>query len=110
MNNGAVLPSKFSALEAFSDWIIPTEQARSVARLESDMARIQAFYDAVLPRGEEILTYLDAFKLDDLPDPEQNLMTLMLSFAEIANAVELFHQPSVVDGFDPRRFHPVHEF
>ena len=42
--------------------------------------------------------------------PEQNLLNLTLSLAEVANAVELFKtQPGVIYGFDPERFLAMHE-
>ena len=34
---------------------------------------------------------------------------LTLSLAEVAPAVEKFNQPTVIDGFDFKRFVPVHD-
>jgi hypothetical protein len=105
----AVLPEKFEDLEPFVAWSLPTERERNRKRLASSMAEIQAFYDAILPRGEAIIEYLNQFALEEMPMKEKRLFYLVLSLAEVANAVELFKQPGVIDGFDPERFLPMHE-
>jgi hypothetical protein len=37
------------------------------------------------------------------------LFLLSLSLAEVAPAIENFNQPSVIDGYDFKRFIPVHD-
>ena len=44
-----------------------------------------------------------------MPADAQRLLHLTFSLAEVSTAVELFKQPSVVDGYDARRFVPVHK-
>ena len=41
------LPAEFADLEPFSEWCLPTEAQRYAKRLDSSMAQMQAFYDAV---------------------------------------------------------------
>jgi hypothetical protein len=77
---------------------------RSDKRQTSTMVEIKAFYDAMLARMEEILPYLEQFPLDKMPEDAQRLFYLTLSLAEVAPAVELFGQPSVIDGYDIKRF------
>jgi Protein of unknown function (DUF4065) len=72
-------------------------------RLASTMAELRSFYDAILPRIDAILAYLNDFRLDRLPAEAQALLHLSLSLAEVAPAVELFGQPEVPDGYDSRR-------
>ncbi len=103
------LPPQFADLEPFVDWSLPTENTRLEKRLTSTMDEIRAFYDAFLPRATEALTYLNDFALNDMPDAEQHLFRLTLSFIEAANAVEVFQQQAVVDGFPPERFLPMPE-
>ena len=64
------LPEQFADLEPFAQtWALPTGSERYQRRLDSTMAEIQAFYDAVIARGEEALTYLEQFEdLDEMPD------------------------------------------
>ena len=101
-----VLPEPFADLERFVGWALATETERSRKRQSSAMAEIQALYDAMLPRMEAILEYLDPFPLDAMPVEAQRLLHLTLSLAEVAPAVELFKQPSVVDGYDIARLIP----
>jgi len=104
------LPDQFSALEQFAaTWSLPTERERSRRRLTSTMPDIQAFYEAILPRAGAIIEYLNGFALDEMPVRERALFHMLLPLAEVANAVEIFQQPQVTDGFDPERFIPMHE-
>lgn len=104
----AALPKKFKDLEKWTDWSLATEIERSDKRQASTMEDIQAFYDAMLARMEEVLPYLEKFSLDELPENAKRLFHLTLSLAEVAPAVEQFGQPSVVDGYDIKRFTPHH--
>lgn len=105
-----LLPRQFQDLEKFIPWALPTERARNRKRLASDMDEIREFYDTMLARVEPALEYLNGFPIDAMPEPEQRLLELTFSLAEVANAVELFKtQPGVIDGFDTERFLLIHE-
>ena len=101
-----LLPLAFAELEPFVDWSLATESERLQKRLDSSMDEIRAFYSAMLGRIEEMLEYLNGFPLDQLNEPEQRLMNMTLSLAEIWVAVELYNQPDHPFGFDMRRFVP----
>jgi hypothetical protein len=105
----SLLPVEFSGLEALIEWSLPTERQRNAKRLSSSMNEIKRFYDTILPQAEAILAYLDRFPLDEMPDQDRHLLYLVLSLAEVANAVELFKNPAVIDGFDPTRIALMHE-
>jgi hypothetical protein len=98
------LPSGFSDLERFADWMLSTSVERNSKRLRSSMDEINALYNALLPKLEEILAYLDKFSLEEMPQDAQRLLFLSLSLAEVSIAVELFHEPKVTGGCDPARF------
>ena len=67
--NNPLLPSEFADLEPYAaKWCLPNEPARYAARLSSTMVEMQSFYDAMFPRGEAVLDYLDQFPLDTMPD------------------------------------------
>ena len=73
------MPPEFSDLEPFAGtWCLATEHERFAQRMASTMDEMQAFYDAIMPRAEEAMTYLDEFPLDDMPDDAQNLLHLLL--------------------------------
>ncbi|MGE0826678.1 MAG: hypothetical protein AB7G75_30430 [Candidatus Binatia bacterium] len=100
-------PAPFADLEPFVPWALGTEAERARKRRDSTMVEIQAFYDAILPRMEAILDYLNPLPLENLPADAQGLMNLTLALAEVSTAVELFKQPLVADGYDPERFIPA---
>jgi len=112
-----LLPEPFQDLEPFvTAWALATETQRNQHRLTSSMTQIQAFYDTLMPRMEAVLSHLSQFPLnrlpeeaDSLPEETRRLLYLAFSVAEVATAVELYQQPSVIDGFDPRRFVPDHD-
>jgi len=103
------LPAGFSDLEQFAQWVLPTSTERNRKRRTGSMDEINAFYNAMLPRMEEILAYLDQFSLQEMPQDVRRLMFLSLSLAEVTIAVELFHEPKVTGGCDPERFVVVRE-
>jgi len=106
----AVLSEQFSDLERFvGPWALATERERNRKPLSSTMEEIRAFYDALLLQMEMIIEYLNQFPLDQMPEKAKRLLYLALSLAEVANALELFGQSGVIDGFDPERFIPMHE-
>ncbi len=104
----ARLPAQFQDLEKWLAWSLETEGERSDQRQASTMEDITAFYEAMLARMEAVLPYLEQFSLEELPDDAQHLFYLTLSLAEVAPAVEQFGQPSVVDGYDIKRFVASH--
>lgn len=99
-----LFPTAFHDLEKWSAWSLATEQERSDKRQASTMAEIKAFYDAMLARMEDVLPYVEQFPLEKMPADAQRLFYLTLSLAEVAPAVELFGQPTVIDGYDIKRF------
>ncbi len=104
--NDCLLPSGFTDLEPFADWALFGETERLQKRLASSMEEIQAFYSAMLARIEEALGHLNGFPLDQMPEPEQRLLNMTLSLAEVWVAVELYKRPDHPFGLDMRRFVP----
>lgn len=112
-----VLPDSFKDLQLLADeWALPTEQERNRKRISSSMEEIQAFYMALIPRAADALEYLEPFPCSNiaateggLPGAERKLLELLLALAEVAPAVEVFGQPTVIGGFDSTRFIPDHD-
>ena len=73
------------------------------------MPAIKAFYDAMLPRRVRSSPISINFLSTRCRSAKTRLMNLLLSLAEVANAVEIFRQPAVIDGYDSRRTIMVHE-
>jgi len=94
----ALLPTQFSDLEPFvEDWCLDSEPERYAKRLTSTMAEIQAFYDAIFPRAEEAICYLEQFPLDDLPEDAFRLLKLLYSLILVSFPVEIWRQPRIPD-------------
>jgi 2-hydroxycyclohexanecarboxyl-CoA dehydrogenase len=53
------------------------------------MAEMQAFYDAAFPLLEPATVYLGQFPVDDLPEPERDLLLLMMSLVLVSFPVEV---------------------
>jgi len=95
---GPLLPSQFSELEPFAkEWCLASEPERYAKRLASSMDELQAFYDALFPRVEEAIAYLDRFSLYDLPDDAQRLLQLLYSLILVSFPVEIWRQPYIPD-------------
>ena len=106
----SVLPSGFEDLESFvSEWALPLESQRNEKRISSTMDQLQAFYDAILPRMEELVRYLDQFPLDEMPEEATRLLYLAFSLMEIAMPVEVLGSPNMPDSVDDRRLEFVSE-
>jgi len=101
------LPAQFAELAPYAPiWALATETERNIQRHTVGMDAIYEYSKAILPRVDEVVTFLNAIPLSDLDSkPEaMTLMQMLLSLAEIAPAVEFYKQPAVIDGYDSRRF------
>jgi hypothetical protein len=94
----ALLPPEFSDLEPLvEEWGLDSEPERYAKRLASTMDEIQAFYDAMFPRAEAAIQYLEKFPLDELPDDAFRLLKLLYSLIIMSFAVEIWKQPYIPD-------------
>ena len=93
-----LLPAEFSDLEPFAkEWCLATEPERYAKRLASTMQEMQTFYDAIFPRAEAAIVYLEKFPLDDLPEDALRLLHLLYSLILVSFAVEIWRQPYIPD-------------
>jgi hypothetical protein len=93
------LPEPFADLAPYLAWALPTDRERSIKRQSSTMAEINAFYQAMLPRMDEILSYLAQYPPEQVPADAQRLFYITLSLAKIAPAVEMYGEPTA-EGLD----------
>ncbi len=101
------LPEAFADLAPWLDWALEPERARTEKREASSMAKIRAFYDAVLPRLEEMIRHLEDYRSGATPTPQHRLYLISLSLVEVANLVELYKRREVVEACDPLRYEPL---
>ena len=102
------IPSAFADLNWLVEagWALASERERNYKPYESSIEELQSVYDALLPRADEMLAYLNRFQLEALPADGMSLLYLTLTLAEISCAVERHQQPRVPNGFDTKRFTP----
>jgi len=94
----ALLPPEFSDLEPFAkDWCLASEPERYAKRLASTMEELQALYDAVFPRSQAAMSYLEKFPLHELPDDALRLLHLLYSLIIVSFPVEIWRQPFLPD-------------
>jgi hypothetical protein len=103
------LPLSFADLEPYLRWALPTETARSQMRRDSSLSELTAFYEAMLPRLPVVLSHLNEFPLEAMPEAELHLFRLSLGFAEVAPFVEQYRRTVIPLLFDERRFAPLHD-
>ena len=102
------LPAPFQELVPFANWALQPERARTELRLTSTMEEIQAFYDAMMQRIDEILDYLECHYAADMPASVHRLFLMSLSLVEVVTLVEINKRREVNDACDPLRFIPQH--
>jgi hypothetical protein len=95
MSETQALPKQFAGLSQWMAFALPTTKERLRKRTQSTMPQLQAFYDAMAPQMDAIMTYLMDFPAeeDKLAPQELNLVRLAKAFMEVALAVELFKAP-----------------
>lgn len=92
------LPPAFSDLEPFvADWALPTRAQRYEARLSKPFDELVRFYDAVAPRAEEAIAYLNLLDIDDLPEDAAALLHMLYSMILVSYAVNVFKQNRIPD-------------
>jgi hypothetical protein len=94
----AKLPTQFAELQVFVEkWHKPGMGEQYAERLNSSMAELQEFYNAVKPRVLEIREYLDGKAFANYTDGDRVLGRLAIAWVPVAEAVEVFKQARVPD-------------
>ena len=93
-----LLPTGFEDLESFvATWALPTFNERMQHRAAQSMSEIRRFYDAMQPRADAAMVYLEQFPLNAIPADALNLFHLSLALAQAAMAVEIHGRPHVAN-------------
>lgn len=98
MTMGNALPQAFSEIEPYvADWALATRAERYAARLDRPFDELVAFYDAIAPRAEEAIAYLDGQDINALSDEATRLLHLLYSMILVSYAVNVFKQNRIPD-------------
>ena len=98
MPSRAELPKGFEDLAPFvEEWgDVETQDGRYRRRQSLPMERLDAYYKAVTPRLQAIFDHLGTFSYGPpLPAAEALLFRVVMAMTEVAQAVEVFNQPTV---------------
>lgn len=87
------LPVDFRDLEAYSEWAIEHRADRFKKRVASTMAEITAFYNAMVPRLDKVVAYLNSKPLANLDPADKRLLAMAQSLVEVSRCVELWQAP-----------------
>ena len=94
-----VLRPDFSELDPFLQiWGLPSSADRVARRATSSIDDLNAFYDAMLPRLEEVITYLNQFPPHEIPAADKPLADAALAMCEVDNAVRKWQAPTLSSG------------
>ena len=92
------LPTGFSGPRALRRRLgQPTRAERYAMRLSKPFDELAEFYDAIAPRAEEAIAYLDGLDLDALRRRRARLLQLLYSMILVSYAVNVFKQPKIPD-------------
>ncbi|MGQ0700621.1 MAG: hypothetical protein ACT4PZ_20565 [Panacagrimonas sp.] len=106
MQDQTSLPPGYEELEPFVEyWAGATNDIRWDRRSRAAMLEIRRYYDAMLPRADEALSYLEQFPLGDMPADATRLLRLLLSLPHAAMAVEFHRQPRAASSPFPHGMH-----
>lgn len=102
------LPAEFSDLERFCPtWLHATERERYSFRVEQSIESIDAFYQAVFPRLDELAEAIDRYPLDAMSQEAVNLLRLGQMLMEVSPAVIVYRQPDVPNSTPFERFRVI---
>jgi len=89
----AILPAEFSDLEAYTEWSLEHRRDRFHKRVDSPMEKITAFYNAMVPRIDDAVKYLNSKPLNALNAAEKRLLAMCLSLVEVSRCIERWDAP-----------------
>jgi len=93
------LPGSFSDLEPLvARWALSNQAARLEHLARIDIPELKQFHDTMLPRMDAIIAHLNSYDITDLPDPQQRLFHLAMTFAETAHPIDLRWKKTQIDG------------
>ena len=86
----ASLPVSFEDLQVFvSDWALPNEKSRYFKLMNTELADLRVFFDAMLSRASAIIDLLKPYDPNALQGELLTLYHLLVTFVETAHPIEL---------------------
>ena len=86
------LEAQFADLQPWlATWAVDNEADRLATRAAADFAEVKALYEALAPRMDAIIEYLNATPMSAFHAAQRSLFHLAQSYFEAALSVELLH-------------------
>jgi hypothetical protein len=96
-------PEGFEDLEAYSEWVLWTDEERVHKQVTTSVDDLAVFYRGMLPRAGAIYDHLATVPLDKpMSDEDHTLLCLAAAFGEIADGVEYYSPESTAADAMPR--------
>jgi len=93
------LPPPFADLEqSFGRWVIDNEPERARMREAASADELRAFYEAVLPRVDEMMRYIEDYAIDQWPQEIRSLWDFVASFIGAAVTIETYGSQKQIPG------------
>jgi hypothetical protein len=81
----------FSDLSGFVDnWGLESAHERLQKRSAADLSDLKVFYDAVTPRLEEIIEFLNQFPVNEIPQQFKPIAYMALAICEVDDAINVW--------------------
>ena len=100
-----ILPEKFADLAVWGpDWFHALDRDRHVQRVSSSLETVREFYEAVFPRMDEIIGYLNTLGTADpdaLGEADRNLFNLALTCMEMSHPIDMNWKGTDIDDTFP---------
>ncbi len=95
----------FSNLNQYiAAWGLPTVEERIVNRTTSTLDEMQKFHDAIVPRLENIINFLNQFPCEEIPAEYLPLKNTVLSLLHVDRPVNKWNKTILDEARDPRLF------
>ena len=94
--------SDFSELGKYLDeWGLDSAHERLRKRSEATLEESNEFYEAIVPRLEEIIVFLNQFPVDKIPNEYKSLANMALAICEVDDAINLWKSSNLELSSDP---------
>ncbi len=101
----------FSELNVvMNEWGLETAAARLNKRTTSSLEDLRVFYDAIEPRLEEIIKFLNGFPVTQIPERYQRLGYTALAVLEVDDPLNYWKRPMLDHASDPRTWRTKESF
>lgn len=92
----------FTGLQPFIDhWGLESAHERIRNRSEANLSELQEFYDAIIPRLDEIIEFLNQFPVNEIPDQYKPLAYTALAICEVDDPIHMWKSVNLKYCSDP---------